>query len=84
MRLKEFTVRNFRSISEGHKLPIDKNFTVLLGKNNEGKSNLLRALALAIKILKICAKSKHDFEFIAKENPICLRNLNEFGWIFNF
>ena len=64
MKLKEFTVRNFRSISEGHKLPIDENFTVLLGKNNEGKSNLLRALALAFEILKVYARSRHNVEFL--------------------
>ena len=64
MKLKEFTVKNFRSISEAHKLPIDENFTVLLGKNNEGKSNLLKALALSFNILKIRSRVDENEQVI--------------------
>ncbi len=44
MKIKQFTVENYRSITKAYKLPIDEKITVLLGKNNEGKSNMLRAL----------------------------------------
>lgn len=50
MRLKIFSVTNYRSITKAHKIHLD-NFTVLVGKNNEGKSNLLTALYVATQIL---------------------------------
>lgn len=50
MRLVSFSVTNFRSITAAHKLPLNST-TVLIGKNNEGKSNLLRALNLAMREL---------------------------------
>ena len=50
MRLVSFSVTNFRSITDAHKIPIGDS-TVLLGRNNEGKSNILRALSIAMKAL---------------------------------
>ncbi|HYD82192.1 MAG TPA: AAA family ATPase [Paucimonas sp.] len=50
MRLVSFSVTNFRSITDAHKIPISDS-TVLIGRNNEGKSNLLRALSIAMKAL---------------------------------
>lgn len=50
MRLAEFSVKNYRSISDAKKLSFSRG-TVFVGPNNEGKSNLLRALATGMKIL---------------------------------
>ena len=50
MKLVSFSVQNFRSITQAHKLPL-ADYTVLVGPNNEGKSNLLKALATAMRIL---------------------------------
>ncbi len=50
MRLVSFSVTNFRSITDAHRIPIGDS-TVLLGRNNEGKSNVLRALSIAMKAL---------------------------------
>lgn len=47
MRLIEFSVTNYRSITTAHKLQL-QSLTVLVGKNNEGKSNLLTALNVAM------------------------------------
>ena len=47
MRLDEFSVTNYRSITSANKIKI-KDLTVLVGKNNEGKSNLLTALNVAM------------------------------------
>lgn len=47
MRLEEFSVRNFRSITYANKIKFH-DLTVLIGKNNEGKSNLLSALNIAM------------------------------------
>lgn len=50
MKLISFSVTNYRSITTAHKIPL-QNFTVLVGKNNEGKSNLLTALNVAMTVL---------------------------------
>lgn len=47
MRLVSFTVENYRSITAARQIPVG-NTTVLIGPNNEGKSNLLRALATGV------------------------------------
>lgn len=52
MKLIAFTVKNYRSIIEANKIPLQEDVTVLLGKNNEGKSNILMALNVAMGILK--------------------------------
>jgi putative ATP-dependent endonuclease of OLD family len=50
MKLVGFTVRNYRSIIEAYKLVLD-NYTVLVGPNNEGKSNLLKGVVLSLNLL---------------------------------
>lgn len=50
MRLIACTVRNFRSITDAYKIPLG-DYAVLVGPNNEGKSNVLRAIVTAIGIL---------------------------------
>ena len=52
MRLLSFSVVNYRSITNARKIQTS-NMTVLVGKNNEGKSNILRALTLAMDIMKM-------------------------------
>lgn len=52
MRLADFSVNNYRSITTARKIKTN-NMTVLVGKNNEGKSNILRALTLAMDIMKL-------------------------------
>ncbi|NVD35840.1 ATP-dependent nuclease [Marinobacter lutaoensis] len=56
MRLTSFSVTNFRSITSAHKVAVSDS-TVLIGKNNEGKSNLLRALQVAMELLQTHAFS---------------------------
>jgi hypothetical protein len=47
MKLVGLTVSNYRSITSAYKLPIH-DYTILVGPNNEGKSNLIRAIVLAL------------------------------------
>lgn len=47
MKVVSFTVKNYRSIVEAHKILLD-DYNVLVGKNNEGKSNILRALSVCM------------------------------------
>ena len=56
MNLSAFSVTNYRSITGTSKIPLG-DFAVLIGKNNEGKSNILRALAVSMKILTTHAHS---------------------------
>lgn len=51
MILTSFSVTNFRSITSAHKINLH-NKTVLIGQNNEGKTNLLRALQTAMDLLQ--------------------------------
>lgn len=50
MEIVSFSVTNFRSITDAKKIYFKK-YTVLIGKNNEGKSNILKALACCMNII---------------------------------
>ncbi|MCC8931002.1 ATP-dependent nuclease [Rhizobium sp. 'Codium 1'] len=50
MRLVSFSVENYRSITTARKIPIS-NYSLLVGANNEGKSNILHALKLGMDAL---------------------------------
>jgi putative ATP-dependent endonuclease of the OLD family len=51
MKLIAFTLKNYRSIRRSHRLVFGKNLTTLIGPNNEGKSNILRALVAALRVI---------------------------------
>ncbi len=57
MQLVSFSVSNYRSITTAYKLPIRQS-TILVGPNNEGKSNILKALVTALEILGAAASAK--------------------------
>ena len=50
MKLKSFSVQKYRSITSAKKIALGRS-TILVGPNNEGKSNILRALVTAMNIL---------------------------------
>jgi putative ATP-dependent endonuclease of the OLD family len=50
MRIESFSVQNYRSIAKTEKIELSS-LTVLVGANNEGKSNLLDALSTCLDIL---------------------------------
>ena len=51
MKLASFTVNNYRSITSANKIAFS-DITILVGKNNEGKTNLLRAINISMIALK--------------------------------
>jgi len=51
MRLTSFSVSNFRSITTAKKVPLT-DYSVLVGANNEGKSNILHALAIGMEVIE--------------------------------
>lgn len=52
MYIKSFSVTNYRNIVETQTINLDENLTILVGKNNEGKSNILQALNTFFAIIK--------------------------------
>ncbi len=50
MKLVSFSVENYRSITTARKIPLS-DYSLLVGANNEGKSNILHALTLAMNAL---------------------------------
>lgn len=58
MRLIYFSVTNYRSITTAHKINL-QNLTILVGRNNEGKSNILTALNVAMTLLMRHGKRYH-------------------------
>ena len=81
MKLVEFSVTNFRSITKAHKINL-QDMTVLVGKNNEGKSNLLTALNIAMRAILQHSQDYNHFrdlegEYLYNWNrdfPISLQN----------
>lgn len=51
MKLHRITIKNYRSISKKTTFELS-DFTSLIGPNNEGKTNILRALTLAFAIIR--------------------------------
>jgi putative ATP-dependent endonuclease of OLD family len=51
LRLQEVTVSNYRSIAKQTRFAVG-DLTTLIGPNNEGKSNLLRALAMGMHLIE--------------------------------
>lgn len=90
MKLSDFSVVNYRSITTARKIKTN-NMTVLVGKNNEDKSNILRALTLAMDIMKIYSKDPRSLQIAVrpylknhysweKDYPISLQEKNPNGW----
>ncbi|UTO18152.1 AAA family ATPase [Acinetobacter sp. Z1] len=50
MKLTKFTIKNFRSITDGSEINLT-DYSVLVGKNNEGKTTVLLALKMAMDAL---------------------------------
>lgn len=50
MKLESFQVNYFRSIKNSEPIPLNSK-TIIVGKNNEGKSNYLKALNIALSVL---------------------------------
>lgn len=89
MKLSDFSVVNYRSITTARKIKTN-NMTVLVGKNNESKSNILRALTLAMDIMKIYSKDPRSLQIAVrpylknhysweKDYPISLQEKNPNG-----
>lgn len=59
MRVSEVAVSNYRSIGPQTRFELN-DLTTLIGPNNEGKSNLLRALALGLRVIRAWGSLSED------------------------
>lgn len=78
MELVSFSVENYRSIAKANRIEVGRS-TVLVGPNNEGKSNVLRALVTAMEVLKtgsqpVMAKGMRI------HLPFSLRGRRQYDW----
>ena len=74
MRLVSLTVKDFRSITNGHKLQFGDS-TVLIGPNNEGKSNIVRALVAGLRILSTVRRAPESLRTAGATTGMLLSNL---------
>lgn len=58
MKLITFTVNSFRSIQSAYKLSLT-DYSVLVGPNNEGKSNILNAVVISLQVLSSGVKRRY-------------------------
>jgi putative ATP-dependent endonuclease of the OLD family len=68
MQLTAFSITNYRSIVGNNRVPLS-DFAVLIGKNNEGKSNILRALAVSMRALTEHAGLAGPRTFSVRRDP---------------
>lgn len=68
MRLSRVSVRKYRSIDKAADFAVG-DFTVLVGPNNQGKSNLLRAAVLAMEVIEGWSALPRDVQ-AGREVPI--------------
>ena len=67
MKLKEFTVREFRSIWDSNPIEIEDDITCLVGKNESGKTALLQALYKTNPIIDKHAKFELLYDYPKRE-----------------
>ena len=81
MKLISFSVSNYRSITRAHKIKLH-DLTILVGKNNEGKSNIIKAISLSMNIMDLIMFGKETFLLAVKIRKRVLKiqylNLNFF------
>ena len=80
MKLTYFTVENYRSITTAYKIDMH-DVTIFVGKNNEGKSNLIKALVLSMEVLQKMSNVKMRKIPVRMYNwvddyPVVLQNKN--------
>jgi putative ATP-dependent endonuclease of the OLD family len=78
VELVSFSVQNYRSIAKANRIEVGRS-TVLVGPNNEGKSNVLRALVTAMEVLK--SENRHPVVAGARFRlPFGFRASRQYDW----
>lgn len=90
MKLIKFSIKNFRSIHNAPDIPISDS-TILIGKNNEGKSNILKALLVSMTLLRDHSKRRRinisrgtrlneEYYYWERDFPIQLQTIDRKGY----
>lgn len=80
MKLKSFSVQKYRSITSAKKIALGPS-TILVGPNNEGKSNILRALVTAMNIL---TRERYAGRTVRRRTSGVLYRRNVYDWEVDF
>lgn len=80
MKLVSISVENYRSISKASKIRLGS-ATVLIGPNNEGKSNILRALVTAMNTLTAQRKSAVGRTYPSRYDPAGYRPARQSNYV---
>lgn len=78
MELVSFSVENYRSIARANRIEVGRS-TVLVGPNNEGKSNVLRALVTAMEVLKTGSQAV-AVKGMRIHLPFSMRRHRQYDW----
>jgi putative ATP-dependent endonuclease of OLD family len=79
MKLTSIQVENFRSIIKTQVLILGRHLTSIIGPNNEGRSNLLRAIVLAMECLR-GFRGASDLGLRVTESGIMRLQRNTYDW----
>ncbi len=83
MKLVAFSVQNYRSITKANRIEVGQS-TVLVGPNNEGKSNVLRALVIAMKTLTEGVGPTGHLRFGSLFRPRFILHRSGYDWAKDF
>lgn len=81
MEIVSLSITNYRSITRAKKLEIGRS-TVLVGPNNEGKSNILKALVTALRVLTHGRRFPGQARTLTTDSLFSARNL--YNWETDF
>ena len=79
MELVNYSLTNFRSINTAHKVSLSET-TILIGKNNEGKSNILKGLDIAMSTLQIHAASERRGSRYLRTSRFAKKDQSAYYW----
>lgn len=81
MKIKNITIKNFRSFKNSTTLDFEENYTTLVGKNGVGKTSILEAINLATSFSFVESKIKPDDFNNDNENIEIIIEFDEFFFI---
>ena len=83
MKLVSVKIENYRSIIKTQILTLGRHLTAIIGPNNEGKSNLLRAIVLAMECLR-GFRGTGEYSFVISESGVMRVPRRFYDWQSDF
>jgi putative ATP-dependent endonuclease of the OLD family len=79
MKLVSIQIENFRSIVKTQQLNFGRHLTAIIGQNNDGKSNLLRAIVLAMECLR-GFRGSNEYPVRITDNGVMRLPIRVYNW----